>query len=287
MRVLRFVGLFFRGAWRLLCGFVFAVLSLKGRDMSFGRMPDQVTRIAVLFVMAIVGLVLARARFVPETFGEEGHYRAAARILVASQPIKYAGRRVCAECHDEEVEAKAGSYHRMLSCETCHGASSAHAEEAMEGSFEKMPTVPSTREACLVCHGYLPSRPTGFPQVIELQHNAMKACMKCHNPHDPTPPREVETCAACHAQIARTKAVSHHNPLSCETCHEAAPEHSVTPRSHLPKKPSERSFCGGCHGREAPQPENIEQRIPRVDLADHGGSYLCWQCHYPHFPEAR
>ena len=26
--------------------------------------------------------------------------------------------------------------------------------------------------------------------------------------------------------------------------------------------------------------------IPRVDLASHAGRDLCWQCHYPHFPEA-
>ena len=287
MRVLGFAGRFLRGVWRSLCGLVFALLSLKGRSLGFWKIPDQVARVGVLLVLAIVGLIVARARFIPETFGDEGHYRAAARTLVASQPIKYAGWQVCAECHDEEAEAKAKSYHRMLSCETCHGASSTHAEEAIEGSFENRPVVPSTRGACLMCHGYLPSRPTGFPQIVELHHNPTKPCMKCHNPHDPKPPSEIDTCAACHAQIARSKAVSHHNPLACETCHDAAPEHSVKPRAHLPKKPSERAFCGKCHGKNAPQPEGIEQRIPRVDLADHGGTYLCWQCHYPHFPEAR
>ena len=27
--------------------------------------------------------------------------------------------------------------------------------------------------------------------------------------------------------------------------------------------------------------------MPRVDIVEHGGRYLCWQCHYPHDPEGR
>jgi hypothetical protein len=28
-----------------------------------------------------------------------------------------------------------------------------------------------------------------------------------------------------------------------------------------------------------------EGPIPQVDLDTHGQPNLCWQCHYPHFPE--
>jgi ribosomal protein S27AE len=48
-----------------------------------------------------------------------------------------------------------------------------------------------------------------------------------------------------------------------------------------PTKPTERSFCGICHAEDAPTPLTI----PRVDLSTHGEDYLCWQCHYPHYPE--
>jgi hypothetical protein len=44
----------------------------------------------------------------------------------------------------------------------------------------------------------------------------------------------------------------------------------------------EKEFCGTCHARGADSPPEI----PRIDLATHGGTYLCWQCHYPHHPEA-
>jgi ribosomal protein S27AE len=48
-------------------------------------------------------------------------------------------------------------------------------------------------------------------------------------------------------------------------------------------KPAGREFCAKCHGREAASPPEI----PRIDLASHGGRYLCWDCHYPHSPEAK
>ena len=160
-----------------------------------------------------------------------------------------------------------------------HGPSADHAEDPTEHA----PLVPTERKACLSCHGYLPSRPTGFPQVLEDVHNPMEACMECHDPHDPTPPDVPELCSACHTSIERTKSVSHHWSLDCETCHDAAPEHRENPRSFLPRKPTERSFCGQCHATDA----SSAAGIPRVELSTHGGRYLCWQCHYPHYPEGR
>jgi hypothetical protein len=26
-------------------------------------------------------------------------------------------------------------------------------------------------------------------------------------------------------------------------------------------------------------------RAPKVDMNQHGDTFLCWQCHYPHLPE--
>jgi hypothetical protein len=109
----------------------------------------------------------------------------------------------------------------------------------------------------------------------------MEPCITCHDPHDPTPPETPGSCAACHGQIARTKAVSHHGTLECSTCHTATPEHYVNPRAARPSRPSQRSFCGTCHATGA----SSSGEIPRVDLDSHGDRYLCWQCHYPHHPE--
>jgi len=243
------------------------------------RAPGQIVRLAILFVIVASVLISVRRRFVPPSFGELGHYRADAIKEVAAQPIKYAGGQACVDCHAAEAETKNKSYHRGLACEVCHGPSHDHAEDPISHT----PAVPRKRgEICLYCHAYLPARPTGFPQIDERAHNPMEPCIKCHNPHDPSPPAAPESCSACHGQIAKMKAVSHHASLSCERCHEAPTEHLINPRAHLPKKPTQREFCGQCHATEAKDgPE-----VPRIDLATHGGRYLCWQCHYPHFPES-
>jgi len=244
------------------------------------KIPGPVVRILFLFAAAIAVLAGLRSAFVPESFGKIGHYRADAVPLIAARPIRYAGLQACTECHDDVARTKAASFHRGLTCEGCHDAAAAHVEDPTENP----PLRPTGRSTCLRCHEYLASRPTGFPQVIEKIHNPMEPCASCHDPHDPTPPEVPGECSACHAAIARTKAVSHHWTLDCETCHEAKPEHRENPRAALPTKPTDRSFCGGCHAVGA----QGRPGVPRVDVAEHGGRrYLCWQCHYPHDPEGR
>ncbi len=254
------------------------VLQQREAHLRVWKFPDQVIRLAIVFAIVIAGLLIARHHFVPKTFGEKGHYRRAAVQDVASLPIHYAGRQACFECHDDKASALSHSFHRTLSCEVCHGPANDHANDP---SAHK-PVIPRKRgEACLFCHAYQPSRPTGFPQIIERTHNPMQPCVGCHNPHDPTPSQKPTSCEACHAEIARTKAVSHHARLDCETCHETLPMHRDNPRAALPKKPTQREFCGRCHAEGA----TSSAEIPRVDMGTHGGQYLCWQCHYPHFPE--
>ncbi len=77
------------------------------------------------------------------------------------------------------------------------------------------------------------------------------------------------------------KAVSPHVQLACTRCHETPERHKTAPREARPDKPRTREFCGSCHAQGASSPKEI----PRIDLATHGGRFLCWQCHYPHQPE--
>jgi len=233
----------------------------------------------MLFGLLIVSLVLARRFLVPKTFGEAGHYRAAAVQAEASRETKYAGREACASCHEDQAKALTGGHHRSLACEVCHGPAAAHVAAPMENR----PPAPRERGYCQLCHGYDPSRPTGFPQVDEMLHNPRRPCFACHNPHAPDTPREPEECGACHGQIARATAVSPHALLSCTTCHTTQRQHKTAPQLSRPSKPSSRAFCGRCHSREA----ESSKEIPRVDMAEHGERYVCWQCHYPHFPELK
>ena len=242
-----------------------------------GGVPQQVPRLVVVFALAALTLVLARRFLIPDTFGEFGHYRAAAVDTVIAHPKKYAGQQECALCHSEIAEIRLASNHRGVACESCHGPGAAHAADPIETK----PAVPRAREFCPRCHAYNPSRPTGFPQIDPVAHNPVTPCISCHDPHEPEPPVVPGQCSACHGQIARQKAVSHHAALSCTTCHEAPDEHKSAPRTLRPSKPADRSFCGTCHAQDDPG----DTLIPQIDLRTHNPRYVCWQCHYPHFPE--
>jgi hypothetical protein len=242
------------------------------------RVQQQIIPLLVLFGLVIAGLVVVRILMVPPSFGKYGHYRADAVNDIRKLPESYAGYRVCADCHTDIFDLKQASSHRGLSCEVCHGAASEHAA----APEDKKPIVPKGRELCTLCHGYNESRPSGFPQIISTTHNPGKACMACHNPHSPMAAGAVEECAACHAGIANQKAVSHHAGLLCTRCHTVPKEHFAQPRTFAAQKPSSRDVCGSCHAKDAQSPAEI----PRIDIATHGGRYMCWDCHYPHFPEA-
>ena len=241
-------------------------------------MNQQFLRLLGVFTIAGGAFLGARQYLIPATFGDDGHYRAAAVDLVLTRTLKYAGRAECVECHEDITGKVRRGFHKNLSCEGCHGAAAKHAEDP----GEVKPFAPRDRKFCPLCHGYDPSRPTGFPQINPTAHNPVKPCFTCHNPHDPVPQRLPASCSACHAQIQRTTAVSSHALLQCTTCHTVPAQHKSAPRRVLPSKPETREFCGKCHGQGAAQKE-----APKIDLTSHGGTYLCWQCHYPHLPEGR
>ncbi len=242
------------------------------------RAPEQVKRLAVVLAIVVAAFVPVRHLLVPSDFGQYGHYRGSALQDAAAIPAVYAGQVACNDCHDDIVDAKGKGYHVNLACELCHGAAFAHTENP----DSIVPPAPRDRGFCPLCHEFLESRPTGFPQIVSVSHNPLKPCISCHDPHDPVPPETPKECTACHASIARSKESSHHVYLECTRCHEAPEEHRVDPRAYLPGKPATREFCGECHAKDADSGTDI----PRVEMETHGERYVCWQCHYPHHPEA-
>ena len=240
------------------------------------KVPEQVSRIGTVLVLIVVAVVALRFSIIPQSYFSMPLHRMETMQREAAQPTVLAGSVSCRECHDEIYALKATGFHKTLGCESCHSPSAAHAEDPEAAT----PTAPRDRKHCPVCHAYDSARPTGFPQINPRSHNPLKACITCHNPHAPVPPHAPAECSAWHGQIARTKELSSHALLECSTCHAVSKEHKIHPRSSLPTKPQTREFCGGCHAKGATNPDS-----PKVDMDEHGESYLCWQCHYPHLPE--
>ena len=241
------------------------------------KIPQQLIPLAILFAILVGVLLAARWLLVPETFGQKGHYRASAVGEISSHKLIYAGYEACGDCHYEIYELKQQSLHKGVACEVCHGPAAAH----VNAPDEYTPDIPKGRGFCPLCHGYNLSRPSGFPQIIPEQHNPGRACMTCHNPHNPLLPHVPEECSACHRDIANVKIVSPHATLLCSRCHEVPQQHLVSPKFARAQKPTSRNLCGQCHAQEADSPKEI----PRINLESHGERYLCWDCHYPHYPE--
>ena len=242
------------------------------------RIPQKLLPLVAIAVLGLGALIAARQILVPKTFGEYGHYRAAAMDDIRKQDIAYAGISVCAECHDDIFAMKQQSLHRGLTCEVCHGPAAKHANAPDEFT----PDAPRGRGYCPLCHGYNISRPSGFPQIIAERHNPGKPCMSCHNPHNPTLPNTPEDCSACHRGIYNVKLVSHHAALPCTQCHVVPEGHKNSPHLVQALKPTSRETCGTCHAKNA----SSDSFVPRIDMDKHGERYLCWDCHYPHYPEA-
>lgn len=238
------------------------------------KFPDALIRLVLVIGVTALGFISIRLFVLPASLTDVEFHKKSTIEREASKEIKYAGSIICSDCHDEEPARVTQGYHYTLSCETCHGPAQGHVED-----FEVKPLAPRRREFCPVCHTYDPSRPTGFPQINPVGHNPLEPCILCHDPHDPKPLETPQECAACHAEIARTKAVSHHVRLECTICHETPDEHKVTPRMVRAGMPRERGFCGQCHAEASEVQETL-----KVDVSSHGGRYLCWQCHYPHLP---
>jgi hypothetical protein len=244
------------------------------------KIREQVARLGIVVAVIVAAVLLLRFVILPESLFSARPHQVDTVGREMAKPVHHAGVAACRKCHEEEFQEKYGGKHRNIGCENCHGPSAAHAADPKA----EMPRKPHEREDCLVCHGYDASRPNGFPQVDPQQHRPGKRCVNCHEGHDPVPPKAPTDCTGCHGRIEHTKALSKHALVPCADCHIVADQHMIEPRSALPSKPDSREVCGRCHAAGSTDPLAAKAM---VDLAKHGGTYVCWDCHYAHLPEGR
>ena len=149
----------------------------------------HIFRVGLLLIVGAVALVLGRSLFVPETWGQYGHYRGGA-VLDHKAPIpRHGGNESCAACHEDEFEEVMEAGHASLACESCHAPLSVHA-----ANDEKWADMPIRRNAdlCLLCHERLDGRPADHPQINRRQHveeeggeMGPESCFDCHEVHAP------------------------------------------------------------------------------------------------------
>jgi uncharacterized CHY-type Zn-finger protein len=149
--------------------------------MSVFKDAGHLFRFAGLFVLAFLVFWAVRGFVVPKTFGQYGHYRAAALGDIAAHPAKYAGHETCEACHSDILDVKKNGKHAHVNCEACHGALEKHAEDPASVT----PVLPDTAVLCARCHTASAAKPKDFPQVDPAEHANGVPCQTCHNPHSP------------------------------------------------------------------------------------------------------
>jgi hypothetical protein len=147
------------------------------------RDGEHLVRLAALFAVGILVLLVARAFFVPAGFGELGHFRPGAIDDSAARTPVFAGRAACSECHDEVARALAGGAHARVGCESCHGALAGHAADP----DAQAPAALEAAPLCARCHAQSQSGPARQPRVDLDEHSEGAACTECHTPHSPAP----------------------------------------------------------------------------------------------------
>ncbi|MDR3772534.1 MAG: multiheme c-type cytochrome [Terracidiphilus sp.] len=181
--------------------------------MSVFKDAGHLFRFAGLFVLAFLIFLVVRHYVVPKSFGQYGHYRAAALGEIAAHPAKFAGHETCEGCHSDVADKKSKGKHAHVNCEACHGALFQplpvtgqpkpnlyerfvalivppappdplllrHAEDPTSVK----PVLPDTTVLCARCHTASTAKPKGFPQVVPADHSNGMPCDTCHQPHSP------------------------------------------------------------------------------------------------------
>lgn len=152
----------------------------------------HLVRMALVLVAIIAALLIGKAIFTPDTFGEYGHYRAEAITDEAARDMVYGGNQSCVSCHEEVFDMKEHSEHQRLSCESCHSAVGDHVRDGEKYADMPYKQGVEVRELCMSCHDdSLVARPAQFPAIDLDVHPADQGvspdrdCGQCHVVHAP------------------------------------------------------------------------------------------------------
>lgn len=154
-------------------------------------MKNHVLRPLWVAIAFVAIALLARYILVPKDFGVQGdsftyNFHRASNVQEWKDfPVKYLGKEVCVECHDEKGEKMTASPHASIQCENCHGPGLDHPETENPATM----TIDRSRSLCKRCHadlGYPPNSNRGsIPAINPEEHNVDSECVECHDSHNP------------------------------------------------------------------------------------------------------
>jgi len=196
-------------------------------------MPRHIVRL--LLVMAVVALaaVTAKIYFTDPSYGLYGRYRGDAVAEIAADEPLYKGSSYCQSCHGAQHSEWSAGVHKVVNCETCHGAAVGHpagkqpaapAGKGLHGVIAagrqenvKLIIPPDSVKLCTLCHEKMPGRPATQRQIVVSSHAGTQQCIVCHNPHSP---RLIATGAAQAVKLGDA-AAGRKKASVCAGCHGA------------------------------------------------------------------
>jgi len=195
-------------------------------------MPKHIVRLLLLIATFGVVAIGAKLYFTDKSFGVYGHYRADSVAEIAAAAPIYRGAAYCQACHHERFTQWSAGIHKVVTCETCHGAAGKHPDgkppvpsdarthnliaSARYDQFEL--SIPAdTVKLCTLCHEKMPGRPAVQRQIEISQHAGTQPCTICHNPHSP----KITVAAVSKTAMAGDVAAGREKAARCAACHGA------------------------------------------------------------------
>jgi len=157
---------------------------------------SHIYRLVIILTVTLTAFFLLKDFAMPKSWDVEAWYRTDALTDLQQQPVRFGGNESCrgSQCHEpkENHQARfdelAGSVHKNLACETCHGPLTDHAQ----GQHKVGDAHLARGKLCLRCHGTLLGREGKIAQFSSefemhkmMQVTEEKPCIDCHSPHAP------------------------------------------------------------------------------------------------------
>ncbi len=252
-------------------------------------MPKHIVRLLLLIAAFGVAALAARAYFIDESFYKYGHYRGDAPAEMAADVPIYKGPEYCQSCHTQRFTEWSASVHKVVVCETCHGAAALHpaaagikppprpdkhlhAKIAYDERFaklEKLSIPPDSVKLCTLCHEKMPGRPAFQKQVEVSSHAQGQQCITCHNPHSPkiAVVPVVQKTAAVAKREKGDPAAGRKKAAACAACHG---EDGVSPNPRWPSLAGQQReyLAASLMAYKAGRRENAMMNGPAKGLSD-------------------